>query len=72
MLEWVAISFPRASSQPRDRTQVFCLAGGFFTNCATWEVLLKITPAIIMVCFMHRASFYSTSTSFSFFYFFFI
>ena len=31
-LEWVAISFSRGSSQPRDRTQVSCTAGGFFTT----------------------------------------
>ena len=29
--EWVAISFSRGSSQPRDWTQVSCIAGGFFT-----------------------------------------
>ena len=28
---WVAIPFSRGSSQPRDRTQVSCIAGGFFT-----------------------------------------
>ena len=27
ILEWVAISFSRGSSQPRDRTQVSCIAG---------------------------------------------
>ena len=32
ILEWVAIPFSRGSSQPRDRTQVSCIAGGFFTN----------------------------------------
>ena len=32
MLEWVAISFSRGSPQPRDQTQVFCIAGGFFTT----------------------------------------
>ena len=31
ILEWVAISFSRGSSQPRDRTQVSCIAGRFFT-----------------------------------------
>ena len=31
ILEWVAISFSKGSSQPRDRTQVSCIAGGFFT-----------------------------------------
>jgi len=32
ILEWVAIPFFRGSSQPRDRTQVSHIAGGFFTN----------------------------------------
>ena len=36
-LEWVAISFSRGSSQPRDRTQVSCTAGGCFTVWATRE-----------------------------------
>ena len=31
VLEWVAISSSRGSSPARDRTQVFCLAGRFFT-----------------------------------------
>ena len=31
ILEWVAIPFSRGSSQPRDRTQVSHIAGGFFT-----------------------------------------
>ena len=34
-LEWVAFLFSRGSSQPRDRTQVSCIAGGFFINCTT-------------------------------------
>jgi len=37
ILEWVAFLFSRGSSQPRDRTQVFCIAGGFFTSPATRE-----------------------------------
>ena len=32
ILEWVAIPFPRGSSQPRDQTQVSPIAGRFFTN----------------------------------------
>ena len=35
MLEWVAIPFSRGSSQPRDWTQVICIAGSFFTVWAT-------------------------------------
>ena len=31
ILEWVAISFSRGCSQPRDWTHVSCLAGRFFT-----------------------------------------
>ena len=31
ILKWVAVPFSRGSSQPRDRTQVSCIAGGFFT-----------------------------------------
>ena len=31
ILEWVAIPSSRGSSQPRDRTQVSHIAGGFFT-----------------------------------------
>ena len=37
ILEWVAIPFSRGSPQPRDQTQVFCIAGGFFTSWATRE-----------------------------------
>ena len=37
ILEWVAIPFSRGSFQPRVRTQVFCIAGGFFTSWATRE-----------------------------------
>ena len=31
ILEWAAIPFSRGSFQPRDRTQVSCIAGKFFT-----------------------------------------
>ena len=34
-LEWVAFPFSRGSSQPRDQTQVFHIAGGFFTSWVT-------------------------------------
>ena len=37
ILEWVAISFSRGSSQPRDRTCISCIAGRFFTIWATRE-----------------------------------
>ena len=39
LLEWAAISFSRESSQPRDRTQVSCIADRYFTVWATREAL---------------------------------
>ena len=44
ILEWVAFPFSRGSSQPRDQTQVFLIAGGFFTswaNCKLWYELCR-------------------------------
>ena len=32
ILEWVAFPFSRGSSQPRDPTQVSCIAGRFLTS----------------------------------------
>ena len=37
ILEWVAFLFSKESSQPRDQTQVSCIAGGFFTSWAIRE-----------------------------------
>ena len=41
ILEWVAISFSRGSSRPRDRTQVSRLVGRCFTIWATREISIK-------------------------------
>ena len=32
IMGWVAISYSRGSSQPRDQTQLSCIAGRFFTS----------------------------------------
>ena len=32
ILKWVAVPFSRGSFQPKDRTKVSCIAGGFFTS----------------------------------------
>ena len=42
ILDWVAFPFSRGSSQPRGWTQVSCIAGSFFTSCATREALYII------------------------------
>ena len=41
ILEWVAISFPRGSSQPRDGTRASHIAGRLFTIWATREALIR-------------------------------
>ena len=38
ILEWVAISFSRGSSQPRDWTLVFCIAGRHFYHLNHQEI----------------------------------
>ena len=37
-IEWVAIPFSRVSSQLRDQTWIFCIAGRFFTIWATRKI----------------------------------
>ena len=47
LLEWVAISFSRGSSKPRDRIQDSCIAGGFFTTRASLVAqLVKNMPVM--------------------------
>ena len=41
ILEWVAFHFSRGSSQPRDGTQVSCIAGWFFTAESQEKPLLR-------------------------------
>ena len=41
ILEWVAISFSRGSSRPRDQTQVFLIAGRRFNLLATREYFIN-------------------------------
>ena len=47
ILEWVVYPFSRRSSQPRNRTRVSCVAGGFFTSWTTREAHHCIDPLII-------------------------
>ena len=47
-LEWVAISFSRGSSQPRDQTLVSRIVGRLFTVWATREALLYKKPSAIV------------------------
>ena len=47
ILEWVTIPFSKGSSQPRDQTQVSCIAGRFFTSWATREASMVLEDVLI-------------------------
>ena len=69
ILEWVVISFSRGSSQPRDRTQVSCIAGRshqgslqnflethvILANKVSWSILASF-PGFQHYCHNNRAS----------------
>ena len=50
ILEWVAMPSSRESSWPKDRTEVSCIAGGFFTNWAIREALYIIKRMPLSKC----------------------
>ena len=51
ILEWVAYSFSRDSSWPRNWTGVSCITGGFFTNWAMREALMMASlETSVSVC----------------------
>ena len=53
-LEWIAISFSRGSSQPRDRTQVSCTADRRFIVWATREAVCSSTNVHLNAwCYVH-------------------
>ena len=45
VLEWIAISFSKVSSQPRDRTPVSHISGRCFNLCTTREALKYKNPS---------------------------
>ena len=42
ILEWVAISFSRGSSRPRDQTLLCCIAGRLLTDWGSREALISL------------------------------
>ena len=62
VLEWVAISFSRGSSWPRDQTQVSCIAGRHFTLWANWKAsyCLSTDEWIKMMWYIHTMKYYSS------------
>ena len=62
ILEWVAISYSRGSSQPRDQicvSRVSCLGGWILYHCTTWEATLSTWyvslshPLLPLLCHVH-------------------
>ena len=53
--EWVAIAFSRGSSWPRNRTQVSCIVGRFFTDWAMRDGCLSPFPLPCPVHLFHLA-----------------
>ena len=43
ILEWVAWTFSRGSSWPRNWTRVSCITSGFFTSWATREAFMSVS-----------------------------
>ena len=56
ILEWVAISFPRGSSWPRDWTCVSCLAGEFFTTEPPGKILSSLYYPIIPLILIYETT----------------
>ena len=55
-----AVPISRGSSQPRDQTQVSCIAGGFFTSWATREALRRVMEWLLNIgqnCFWALGSY---------------
>ena len=52
ILEWVAVSFFRESSQLRDWTQVSHIAGRFFISWATREALSSLSQTLNLYSFL--------------------
>ena len=57
ILGWVAYPFSSRSSQPRNQTGVFCIAGGFFTNRAIREALELALKLLCVSHLSHEARF---------------
>ena len=57
ILEWVAISFSRGSSRPKDRTRVSGKAGRCFTAWATSEVRSPVPFWPLFLCLPQRLFF---------------
>ena len=59
LLEWVAISFSRGSSQPEDQTHVSCNAGRFFTNYVISKALNRYISLFLTIYWLPATTYTS-------------
>ena len=60
LLQWVAISYSRGSSSPRDQTRVscvFCICRCILYHCATWEALTNLEASNKYRTELHKLKF---------------
>ena len=60
ILEWVALPFSRGSSWSREKTQVFCIAGRFFTILATFHNI-----KCVLIMFRHSPKHHKYSRTYT-------
>ena len=63
ILEWVAVSFFRGSSQPRYRICISCIGRWILYHCANWEAHWKEWPGINLSTHTPNSSTLSTEDS---------
>ena len=64
ILKWVAMTFSRGSSQPRDQTQVSRIAGSFFTLWTTRGRINVLLNSVVKVGLIMRVRFEQTWSRF--------
>ena len=60
-VQWVAISFCRGSSWPRNQTYLYCIGRQIRYRWATWEVVLH-ELSMLCLCFQIHLSLHSLNT----------
>ena len=70
ILEWVAISYPKGSSQPRDQTSIACIScigRRILYHCATWKASIITSASVFNISFIKvHAILFNVRTIFSF------
>ena len=62
LLEWVAISFNRGSSWPRNQTYISCIGGQILYHWATWEAPRMLVPCTPYLLYRVKCPYCSSPT----------